>query len=300
MEILKDNGMSVSVETGKTIKRTLEVKCSCGAIFTTDATRVSTGKVTACKACTFKRIGTERAAKAATEFETKAKLVHGDTYLYNTTVYKSVRTPILVTCKIHGEFSITPTQHLTDKSGCPECNTYNKRLTTKEFSSYVNENAPDYEVHSQYKNALTKITMKHKICGHKWEITPNKFKMGRRCPKCMLASDYDTIYIWRVNSTDIYKIGVTSQRLGTARIHQVAKDAARACGVLVEAHIELIFKTQHAKELETILHKKYTSIPTGMPDKMDGYTEFKILNTNELTEAISYIINFKTSSTTTL
>lgn len=53
----------------------------------------------------------------------------------------------------------------------------------KKFKEYV-DNVGDYELLDEYKKAIIKVRMKHVSCGHIWEITPNKFLQGRRCPKC--------------------------------------------------------------------------------------------------------------------
>ena len=54
------------------------------------------------------------------EYILKAKLVHGDTYLYDYIDYKNMRTKIRVVCKKHGEWETSPNSFLTG-SGCPKC-----------------------------------------------------------------------------------------------------------------------------------------------------------------------------------
>ncbi len=54
------------------------------------------------------------------EFIIKAKLKHGNKYSYDNVVYKNNHTHIIVTCKKHGDFPITPGNHLRDR-GCPIC-----------------------------------------------------------------------------------------------------------------------------------------------------------------------------------
>jgi len=46
----------------------------------------------------------------------------------------------------------------------------------------------EYEVGSNYIKSTTKITMKHKICGYKWDIAPITFLRGVRCPQCQHRS----------------------------------------------------------------------------------------------------------------
>lgn len=60
-----------------------------------------------------------------------------------------------------------------------------KKMTNDEYAKRVFETVGDeYSVLEKYVDIKTKILMKHNICGHEWKISPNKFSMGRRCPKC--------------------------------------------------------------------------------------------------------------------
>ena len=49
------------------------------------------------------------------------KVVHGDCYTYLKVIYKNTDTPVIVTCPVHGDFSITPYRHIQRKQGCPKC-----------------------------------------------------------------------------------------------------------------------------------------------------------------------------------
>lgn len=54
------------------------------------------------------------------EFIEKSKKIHGDTYLYNNVDYKTAIQKVSITCNIHGDYFITPNNHLQGK-GCPIC-----------------------------------------------------------------------------------------------------------------------------------------------------------------------------------
>lgn len=45
---------------------------------------------------------------------------HSDKYLYNEVKYHNCKTPVIIICKIHGSFNITPDKHLQGM-GCPKC-----------------------------------------------------------------------------------------------------------------------------------------------------------------------------------
>ena len=58
--------------------------------------------------------------KSTEEFVLEAEQVHNNRYQYSET-YLGARTKISVICKDHGEFLVTPDNHLSKKSGCPLC-----------------------------------------------------------------------------------------------------------------------------------------------------------------------------------
>lgn len=67
-----------------------------------------------CSGCSGKKIPTTQ------EFIRKARKVHGDTYLYENTIYYKSYEKVSIICKKHGEFQQTPDNHLSG-SGCPGC-----------------------------------------------------------------------------------------------------------------------------------------------------------------------------------
>jgi len=67
---------------------------------------------------------------------------------------------------------------------CSKCAGVLKKTTgqfKKEVSNLVGD---EYEVLGEYINANTKIRMKHNKCGCEYEVIPNAFLRGNRCPKC--------------------------------------------------------------------------------------------------------------------
>lgn len=84
-------------------------------------------------------------------------------------------------CEKH--YNVSPTSFLGG-TRCPYCAGRMKN-TTENFKEEVKAlTGEDYTVLGDYKNANTKINIKHNKCGHIWKITPNKFLHGRRCPRC--------------------------------------------------------------------------------------------------------------------
>lgn len=64
--------------------------------------------------------------------------------------------------------------------GCIYCCGNNVK-TTEEFKKLLDR---DYELLSEYKNANTKVCLKHD-CGFIYEVTPHNYLTGKRCPQCM-------------------------------------------------------------------------------------------------------------------
>jgi hypothetical protein len=54
------------------------------------------------------------------KFIEKARLVHDNMYDYSKVNYQGSKVKIIIICKIHGEFTQTPANHLNG-NGCPKC-----------------------------------------------------------------------------------------------------------------------------------------------------------------------------------
>ena len=69
-------------------------------------------------------------------FVEKAKAVHGDRYDYGQVNYRNNCTKVVVTCKVHGDFLMRPSDHLSGR-GCPSCGVLSRvakrSLTEEEF-----------------------------------------------------------------------------------------------------------------------------------------------------------------------
>lgn len=70
--------------------------------------------------------GKEKKHKKQTDttesFIIKGKQIHTNRYLYNNTLYgRNAHEKVTITCRIHGDFSITPNSFLSKKCGCPKC-----------------------------------------------------------------------------------------------------------------------------------------------------------------------------------
>ena len=66
-------------------------------------------------------------SKTTEQFVEDAIKIHGDRYDYSKTKYYNKSTPVIITCKKHGDFSQVPSAHLSG-SGCPACSFKNQGI----------------------------------------------------------------------------------------------------------------------------------------------------------------------------
>lgn len=60
-----------------------------------------------------------------------------------------------------------------------------RKKTNEEYMKEILElTQGEYCPVTPYVNSATKLQMKHVTCGTVWEVRPNNFKTGTRCPKC--------------------------------------------------------------------------------------------------------------------
>lgn len=123
------------------------------------------------------------------EFIRKAKIVHGDKYIYDQTVYINNKTKVKIYCKEHGYFEQCASSHVNAECGCPKCGLErgsNKLLKNTEYfiekAKLIHGDRYDYSL-VEYKNAKENVIIKCKIHG-KFEQTPSNHHKGYGCPEC--------------------------------------------------------------------------------------------------------------------
>lgn len=116
-------------------------------------------------------------------FKEKVKELSNDTYEV-LGEYINNKTKIKIRHKICSYiWDVSPGQFL-HKLCCPKC-AKNIKRTTEQFKQEVyNLVGNEYEVLGEYKNRHKKILIKHNYCNHIYEVQPNHFLHGRRCPIC--------------------------------------------------------------------------------------------------------------------
>jgi hypothetical protein len=118
------------------------------------------------------------------QFIKKAKSIHGNKYDYSKVNYIKSYIKVIIICPKHGEFLITPNNHLSKKAGCSIC-FGNKTLTTKQFiikANDIHNNRYDYSL-VQYINTSSKVKVKCNKHGI-FNVTPNDHLSNCGCPDC--------------------------------------------------------------------------------------------------------------------
>lgn len=123
------------------------------------------------------------------QFVDKARIIHGDKYNYDITVYIRGDKKVEITCPIHGNFWIRGSTHL-EGQGCSKCGRDKANTTIKknseesffEVSNIVHNNFYDYSK-SVYINHTTQITITCPIHGD-FKQAPREHSVGHGCKIC--------------------------------------------------------------------------------------------------------------------
>jgi very-short-patch-repair endonuclease len=113
-------------------------------------------KGSGCKKCAFEKIAKDRTWDTE-DFIENAKEIHGNTYDYSITDYKSIRVPVKIICPIHGEFTQKPFVHLNG-SGCQKCQ---ESKGEKFVSNLLKKNNINFESQYKFTDCTNKVEGKY-------------------------------------------------------------------------------------------------------------------------------------------
>lgn len=141
-------------------------------------------------------------AKTTEQFIQEAIKIHGNKYDYSKVNYINYKTKVCITCPKHGEFYMTPDNHLRG-SGCPKCGSINRSkllsLTNDKFIKKAKEVHGDKYNYSNvnYINLKTKVCIVCPEHGEFWQ-KPEKHLKGSGCIKCyedsIISYTYEECY----------------------------------------------------------------------------------------------------------
>jgi very-short-patch-repair endonuclease len=118
------------------------------------------------------------------DFINKAKEMHGDKYDYSNVEYNKMNEKVIITCKEHGDFEQTPSNHITHKQGCPICGGSCLSNTTEFIEKAIKKHGDKYDYSKvNYINNHTNVII---ICKdhNEYEQTPQTHLSGCGCRLC--------------------------------------------------------------------------------------------------------------------
>lgn len=118
------------------------------------------------------------------EFISKSRIIHGDKYNYDKSIYINTKTKLIITCPKHGDFLQRPEVHYLDKCGCPSCDPTNI-LGNKKFiekSKLIHGEKYDYSKVNYEKNNI-KVEIICQYHGSYFQ-QPGAHLRGQGCPDC--------------------------------------------------------------------------------------------------------------------
>lgn len=160
-------------------------------------------------------------------FKQKARLVWGDTYGHDNVDYQGYFIKVYITCRIHGDFLQTPSDHLSGY-GCRACwidrKGAQRRLTQDQAIERFRSVWGSEYIYTKvvYSKSNEKVEIICRIHGSFWQ-TPNSHLNGKGCQDCgkiksrsgsLENRDKDTpalLYFLRLDLTgeSFVKIGIT-------------------------------------------------------------------------------------------
>lgn len=123
------------------------------------------------------------------QFLAKSKIVHGDLYSYEKSIYISAKSKIEIICSKHGSFFQSPNDHHRGR-GCRKCRTDKtikaRKKTTEQFiaedKALFGEDTYDY-TRTKYLGIFQKVEIICKKHGPFWQVAHSR-KKSYGCPKC--------------------------------------------------------------------------------------------------------------------
>ena len=79
---------------------------------------------------------------------------------------------------------------------CPKCNKPPTKTTDSFKQEIYSLVGNEYTMLGEYKNNRTKTLIKHNKCNYNWEVRPDDFLRGNRCPKCRNTKGERIISAW--------------------------------------------------------------------------------------------------------
>ncbi len=135
-----------------------------------------------CKKCAFDDIS-KKLSRPQQEYIEKVEKIHNGKYSYEKTNYTTAHDKIIVTCPIHGDFSISANKHFRG-GGCSKCSgSYMDQDYFVEKANTIHNNKYDYSL-VNYVTNKTPVKIICPIHGTFLQAPGNHINQGQGCPDC--------------------------------------------------------------------------------------------------------------------
>jgi ferredoxin-like protein FixX len=130
----------------------------------------------------------------------KAIQIHNNFYSYSKTVYTKAHDKVIITCPVHGDFTMKACNHTNQKQGCPTC-ADNKVWDIKRFIETANKIHNNFYSYNKavYINSHKKLTITCPKHGD-FEQQPYVHLQNHGCPECakdkISATNSKNLDIW--------------------------------------------------------------------------------------------------------
>lgn len=118
-----------------------------------------------------------------TEFVTKSNLAHNNRYDYSSSTYVGSNVYVTVVCLLHGEFRVTPSNHIHCGSGCPRCSSKYSKPQISWLNSIEERDG---------------IQIQHALTGGEYVIPGTKYKADGYCKETNTIYEFHGDY-WHGN-----------------------------------------------------------------------------------------------------
>lgn len=129
------------------------------------------------------------------QFIEQATQIHGDLYDYSLVEYVSIKHPVKIVCKEHGQFEQTPNSHITKRAGCPFCSRC-VPVTKNSFvqkAHTIHDHNYDYSRIGDIAHMTDKIVVVCPNHGDYNTTVKSHIVAKTGCPKCAVDSRRSTV-----------------------------------------------------------------------------------------------------------
>lgn len=167
----------------------IPIVCKTHGVFYQRAYAHSSG--VGCMKCSIVKNGL-RSRLTTEDFISKSIQRYGDRFDYSKTVYSGKEAKLTITCKLHGDFTMSSVAHFRSLYGCSKCDFEIPRANRKAryiaAARKIHEDKYDYS-RVVYTNTATKVEIVCPYHGSFWQGFYEHIAKHTGCPKCARDND---------------------------------------------------------------------------------------------------------------